>query len=285
MTKEQKVLLELVSRSLFGFEGKSYMKADLGLVFKEAQQQAVVPLAFSKASLPEGLSKKIGKNISRHIANNIRVEYDHTELHNILSSNNIPYVILKGCASASYYDVPILRCLGDCDFLVYTSDLKRAGKVLLSEGFECSEEKNICHTVYKRGDAHLEMHWEVPGIPGGEIGEAVRNYLSSTIADSVTYQGKMGTMRIPNGFHHGLIILLHTSKHMTGEGIGLRHLCDWAVYANKVDVPEVLGDCLKNIGLYHFAQILTQLSVKYLGLPEQRIKLQKVFGSSAFVSI
>ena len=36
---------------------------------------------------------------------------------------------------------------------------------------------------------------------------------------------------MPSHFHHGLNLLLHTNQHLLGEGLGLRHLCDWAVFA------------------------------------------------------
>ena len=44
-------------------------------------------------------------------------------------------------------------------------------------------------------------------------------------AEEVLFEGEK--IRIPAPFHHGLILLLHTVHHMLGEGIGLRHLCDW----------------------------------------------------------
>ena len=57
---------------------------------------------------------------------------------------------------------------------------------------------------------------------------------------------------------------------MINTGIGLRHLCDWAVFVDSVDDFEKdFKDKLTECGLYRFAQILTQLSSKYLGLKKQ----------------
>lgn len=42
-----------------------------------------------------------------------------------------------------------------------------------------------------------------------------------------------GNMVCPSDFHHGLILLLHTSHNMLGERIGLCHLCDWTVFVNS----------------------------------------------------
>ena len=43
---------------------------------------------------------------------------------------------------------------------------------------------------------------------------------------------------VPTAFHHGLVMLLHVAGHLINTGIGLRHLCDWAVFAAKFSDEE-----------------------------------------------
>ena len=65
-------------------------------------------------------------------------------------------------------------------------------------------------------------------------------------------------------------MLLHVAGHLISTGIGLRHLCDWAVFVAKFsdeEFCEMFEDKLKAVGLWRFAQLLTQLSVKYLHCP------------------
>jgi hypothetical protein len=66
---------------------------------------------------------------------------------------------------------------------------------------------------------------------------------------------------------------------LTGEGVGLRHLCDWAVFANHLsndEFREIFEEKLKAVGLWRFAQLLTQLSSKYLGMPEKEWAMDNV---------
>lgn len=64
-------------------------------------------------------------------------------------------------------------------------------------------------------------------------------------------------------------MLLHVAGHMINDGgVGLRHLCDWAVYVDRVDVEKYRVD-LQNIGLWTFACQLTAVSSRYLGLPKK----------------
>ena len=73
---------------------------------------------------------------------------------------------------------------------------------------------------------------------------------------------------MPSHFHHGVILLLHTATHLTSEGIGLRHICDWAVFVNSFsndDFVKTFEAPLKQMGLWRFAQLLTLCCQKYLG--------------------
>ena len=59
---------------------------------------------------------------------------------------------------------------------------------------------------------------------------------------------------------------------MLGEGIGLRHLCDWAVFAASFSEKEfrsIFEEKLKRIGLWKFACILTRTAERYLGCSKQ----------------
>lgn len=97
---------------------------------------------------------------------------------------------------------------------------------------------------------HLEMHFNLAGIPEGKPGELVREYSKDIYEKASLCRLNNGEAMLPSPFHHGLIILLHTCHHMTGEGIGLRHLCDWAVFVNSLSDDEfrqLFEDRLKKI--------------------------------------
>ena len=89
-------------------------------------------------------------------------------------------------------------------------------------------------------------------------------------AHDVEYEN--GTITCPSVFHHGLIILLHTSHHLLGEGIGLRHLCDWAVFSASLsdeEFREIFEEKFCAIGVWRFAGILTRTAERWLGCPHR----------------
>jgi len=194
LTNKEKALLRLTAQALFPEENELNIdvqeKEDLTAQLKEAIVQAVFPLVYSILK-KQGINlPDFEKNFLKTVANNIRVGNDHAELHELLSSNNIPYVAMKGSASAMYYQEPLLRTMGDVDFLVSQSDLERAGTLLKQAGFR-SVEKNEheCHIAYHRrmnGICSIwEMHWSPSGIPEGEVGELTREYLSDIVETAV----------------------------------------------------------------------------------------------------
>ena len=170
MTDYQSTLLKLLSKTIFGNQIE-VENADWLVVLKEAKNQTVIQLADSvldksKLTTEEANHWKLAS--SADIANNIRIAHNHKMLHDWLTGANIPYVILKGLASASYYPIPAYRSMGDVDFLVRNEDLERAGRVLEEHGLKPWDEEHISHIVYRGPKMHYEMHFNLAGTPHGK---------------------------------------------------------------------------------------------------------------------
>lgn len=270
LSTTESTLLKLLSRSLFQNEVTFEEGIDWNAVLQEAIQQAVPAVAFAdfQESSDETLMNRINNVVYSTISNNTEVHHNHLELHKLLSNHNIPYVILKGCVSASYYPEPAYRSMGDVDFLVFPENFQKCCELLEENGFLGNDEPFLCEKQYQKENAVYEIHNSVNGIPQNETGKHIEKILSDIISDAKNIEGYMA----PTAFHHCFVMLLHVSIHMLNDGIGLRHLCDWAVFVNRYSSYEFVSTFkapLQQIGLWRFAQILTQLSSEYIGLPVQ----------------
>ena len=137
MTKAQEVLITIIGKQLFSNECELPTVEDWDSVLYEALQQAVFPIAFSyleDMSLINEVRQAYIKQNAEYQASAIRNFYYHSELHKLLSANNIMYVILKGQASAYYYSDPILRVMGDVDFLIHKEERDKVDQLLLDKG-------------------------------------------------------------------------------------------------------------------------------------------------------
>ena len=272
--KTEKVVLALLANNLFGAELSIPDDVDWEAVYKECQQQTVLVHTYMSAKesgkVPDYILRDWEKKVISASAYHFQNFYTHHSVDSMMKEDSIPYVILKGCASARYYPKPIERQMGDVDFLVEKPHIQDADQILRQHGYTPWDQEHICHIVYRNGINDLEMHFEPAGIPEGESGEIARKLLSDIIdnAEEISLEGM--NMMVPSHFHHGLILLLHTSHHMLGEGIGLRHLCDWAVLVStfsKGEFESLFESKLKELGIWTFASILTQTAVRYIQCP------------------
>lgn len=269
LTPSQQAVLGLLGKNLFEQEYILPENADIPALLRECRLQAVTAVALSGA---KNADPQLTQTVYASIVGNNRIFSDHTELHKLLTENNVPYVILKGAASAHYYPKPILRAMGDVDFLVKPEDVDRATDVLRGNGFTPWDEKHICHIVFRKERQHLEMHFDVAGIPHGHAGEIIKSYLTDTIDTAELSESKHAQFMNPDKFHHGLIMLLHMQHHLLSEGIGLRHLCDWAVFVNSFSGDEfdvLFHEKLQASGLWTFAQAISMTAHVGIGLPYQ----------------
>ena len=278
----QRTLLRVLGTQLFGGPAPDFEEVDWAALLNEARAQTVFPIVYSVAEpyLPETFRPK-ARSLNLHfLASNVRNANQHGNVHRLMSENRIPYVIMKGMASASYYPEPLLRVMGDVDFLVPEDRIEETKDLFLGLGYTYNEKSDHrIHYALHRQDEILELHRVPDGLPDGEKGELCRKYLSDVIETARPMRIQEEDFMIPGPFQHGLIMLLHTAKHLINTGVGLRHLCDWAVFAAKLsdcEFRELFEEKLNSVGLWRFAQLLTQFSVRYLNCPERAWAMEDV---------
>ena len=258
MTDPQKQLLVLLSQSLLAKSSSVELSEELK---EEAKNQTVYSLLCKDYQL---------------LSQNIRVISSHASLSQLLAP--IPHTMIKGYASAYYYPEPINRTMGDVDIFVDPSFFAAAEEILLKNGWKKHSTDHVRHVGFVKNKVNVEIHEEIKGIPNGKDGietssivveKRVRDYLSNLIESSHSVETQYGRITIPDDFHNCIIMLLHIAGHMFNDGgIGLRHLCDWAVFVAKVDVSSYRSE-LESIGLWTFACQITSVCSEYLGLPRQ----------------
>ncbi len=268
--KTKKVILQLLSNALFQKPFSVEDDVNWRDILRECISQSVVSLAYS--SLPDKLKDEdiyaeweyMAKT---EIVRKSRISYAHSVINDLLSDAGVTYVILKGCVSASYYNNPMLRTMGDVDFLVKSCDYEKTDRLLRESGFVSHDIRHEYEKSYSKDNITFELHRKINGVPGGKVGKIVDSYFDDIFEKSVFTESDFAQYYSPSPFHHGLIMLLHVARHMITGGVGLRHICDWAVFIEKIgdEIPIMFEKKLKKAGLWKFAQILSQFCVEYLG--------------------
>ena len=274
LDKTQAVVLELLSDALFQKPFRAVEDINWQNIFAECKAQSITAFVFStlpKEQIPNEIYAQWKYRANIEIARNSQISYAHTMIERLFGKAEIPYVILKGCASAAFYGDPLLRTMGDVDFLVSESDFDKADSLLRENGFVADNIKHEYEEAYTKDGIVFELHKKVNGVPGGKVGEIVDGYFENIFEKTEVVRTVFAQYSSPSNFHHGLIMLLHVARHMVTGGIGLRHFCDWAVFVEKIgeDFPSLFEKRLKEVGLWRFACLLTQFCVRYLGCQER----------------
>ncbi len=273
LTDLKEVLCDLCAFTLFDKEISLPADINTSGILTEARHQTVFPIAASALKKLSIVNKTNEKLLLYNVINNVRISHNHTEIANMLTENEIKFVFIKGVASAAYYNEPDMRTMGDVDILIERSEVQKVNDLLITLGYSTDDNifKEKGHIGYKRRvngvTSVCEVHMRINGIPTS-LAETFDKYLNNILEAVEEIEIVGGKCFVPSPFHHGIILLLHTATHWTHEGVGLRHLCDWAVFVNHFANEEftVLFETpLKEMGIWRFAQLLTLCSVKYLG--------------------
>lgn len=275
MTAEQKLLLDLAACAV---QGKQLNILPESICWPkllwEAQSQGIfLPVFHSlsqvSGSMPEDVSREYSRFARRATARNMQVEFSQIELVSILEQMQCPYLILKGEASACYHPLPQLRQLGDVDFLVPEEWMEKVMDSMTHLGYESQWMDH--HWLISKGASRLEMHLEPSGIPEKKFRREIMEFFQSIYAESRKASGTAGAFCTASQAHHGLILVLHMQHHAASEGMGLRHLMDWACFvAATAEEPfwqERLLPLLKKIGLFRLCAVLTKMNQMYFGVP------------------
>ncbi len=270
-TDAERVLLSSLGAALFGGVPCEAPKEIMDAAFALGKVHAVAATAF--ADVPADRfsdAAAVPRHLFTVMKNNAAVHAGHRDIDRLLTGAGIPYCILKGAASASYYPVPSLRAMGDVDFLVHEEDVARAAERLSTAGYVPTGMPHGFHDVYHKGDLSYELHRAVTEFPDTPVGRRVREMLSDTVDTARLTENALCTCRLPDDFHHGLIMLLHMQHHMFAVGIGLRHLSDFAVFLFRLGEERfraTLEAPLREVGLWHFAAAVSAAAHVGLGLP------------------
>lgn len=274
-TSDQKLLLSLL-RSHFGEdcecavpEGFDWEKFTAFMIQQGVFSFAAEEAIRRKLPVPETVQNAWQTIMYRSFIGNEQNLNAQDALIAHLEQANIPHIILKGTSAASYYPEVKRRMLGDIDVLVPEDRLNDACDVVLSMKYDELPYENKLHRSFKRGRVSIEIHRSPAYVSESDGGQAAKEIISHYFSDARSKC--IGNHRFPalSETHQALNTLMHISRHLLDEGVGLRQLLDWLMYISNTD-PDTFNKetipVLRKTGLLVFADILTRTGEKYLSI-------------------
>lgn len=213
--------------------------------------------------------KKYMLNARFHIARWYTVMDAQKALCEQLDKAGIPFVILKGAASACYYPQPVYRQMGDIDFLVPPEHFERARLLMLEEGYVLLDKETFRHIEFTKNNIVFELHRGFASFKDSERAKPFDNLLFDSFERLETFTMEGYSFPVFPSMENGLILLAHINEHLE-DGLGLRQILDWALYVDKFLDDDIWGSSfapiIHRLGLETLAITVTRMCQLYLGL-------------------
>lgn len=190
-------------------------------------------------------------------------------------------VLMKGQAFASNYPNPLHRQCGDID-IYFKGRTECEGAVLWAEKIdkaaaESSDNKRERkHFTFSIGGNVVELHYFLCLFENRDLQHRLQEIIDEEFAQAepffVRIEGKQIETVPPT-----LSVLhqvLHITRHLLEAGIGLRQVCDLAVYLrnnHEAIAADRLNGYLKELQLMKTARVLGYIMAEHLGLPKSAV--------------
>ena len=297
LDKNQLALLWLVRKSIVNCTD-IVPQADWDIVEDLAAQHGVLWMLYlgAKQHSQQIPSEKIRTWRGMMYASALRNEQLNgiqAEIVSWLMENNIRTAVLKGTSCSRYYTIPEARSLGDIDILVDKDSMDVVGNFLLHQGFHTSTPGHPFHVEYYKDGTTIEVHHACTDVPDSVGGRRAAQEMSKFLNDVCMVSMDGMVFPVLSESHQALMLLLHMERHMMGGGIGLRQLCDWAMFVNNSSAlhwKQATLELLRRCGLLKYACVVTKACVDYLGVDDSHAawcldiesKLSNAFISDVF---
>lgn len=289
MNKAQNDLLFLLRLALWGkcITSADAKEMEWEEILELAKDQCVMGLVADSFQLLDECQCQ-GLDKLQWLGSVIRLEKKNAELNELVGKlfgkfheMELLPVLMKGQAFAANYPYPLHRQCGDID--IYFKEragcekaVRWAEKVDKVAAESSDNKRERKHFTFSIGDNVVELHYFMCLFENAKLQRRLQEIIDWEFANTepffVDIDGKQIETAPPT-----LSVLhqvLHITRHLLEAGIGLRQICDLAVYLRKnhesIDANRLNG-YLEELQLMKTAKALGYIMAEHLGLPKEAI--------------
>ena len=205
----------------------------------------------------EGLREKARHHYSTQTAQQVSQEYFAQKVYDTLSKNGVKHAPIKGEKLRSLYPAPMLRTSCDVDVFYDGKREKDVKKIMTDLGFHCSG-KSMNHLKFQEKVVTFEFHHALAA-GNGKYDGYYKNVWNKLVPES---EFKFGFSK--EDFY--IYFIVHSAKHFSSGGFGVRTVLDVFFYRNKIMLDEkYISSELDKIGLLKFSRSIENLALVWFG--------------------
>lgn len=205
-------------------------------------------------------------------------------LYQNMLENNLKPLVMKGIICRNLYPNPAQRPSLDEDLLIFSYQIDQYHSFLLKNGFHLVDKDTDIHKAdevsYKNNDTHLylELHKYLFPLNAAAYGDL--NSLFSVLDEKKTETIHQTNIRTFGATDHLLYMICHAYKHFLYSGIGIRQICDIALYCKafdqELDWDKIYESC-RLFRIDQFLKAVIKICEIYLGLDPLSCSCSKVW--------
>lgn len=283
MDKLHRQFLSLLNSSIHGEKPQVSELVEWQKLYNFSITHMIAPVLYESAyrcdsfkDVDEKLRNKWRKQTIATCMLQLRNNAELAKIYSALEKNGVHPLLVKGLVCRSLYKNPDIRISSDEDMLVRDSEWENCEKTLSGLGLISDENDGQVVTWSKPGtQVHLEIHktlFPTDSAAYGHLNEAFKDVFENAVNDK--FCGINVCTLSPT--EHFLYLLCHSIKHFLGSGFGIRQLCDISLfaerYSNEIDWKAIWA-WTEKWGYEVLTLNLLDIGIKYLGLPEEKVKV------------
>lgn len=255
-------------------------------IFQLSEIQTQQGVVFSAIALLPNTMRPPRRMLLRWAAKYKQLEILHSqhvrtlsEIHLCLTQRGIPHCFMKGLTSGSRYPQPCSRNCGDIDFFVRPADFLHTLEALSTIGRVDRDAAHEQHgTAFVHGivvEPHYKLHnFQHPTIDTNMKKETEKIWTQEmprvAIFESLQGSGCSDVPVLPAELE-GVYLVGHMTDHFYGEGLGLRQLTDFMMWATKCVGQSGFNidqhsELLKELRMERPHRVFTRVCEQYLGM-------------------
>lgn len=194
------------------------------------------------------------------------------KLASFYNHNGFEVMLLKGFGLSLCYPTPEHRPCGDIDIWLYGRQQEADALLHKTHSVKINEDKHH-HTTFTVNGILVENHYDFINIHSHASNVELEHELKELAVDpqceKIEIDGAQIT--IPSPDFNALFLLKHSAAHFAAIEVGLRHICDWAMfvraYGTQVDWVR-LNRTAERFNMHRFLSAINRICVEKLGVDE-----------------
>lgn len=238
-----------------------------------AEIHKVLPLVFDAAftTIPQGDRENIRAHVKLLVSRQTLTTERFLASYKALNSQGLYPIVIKGIICRNIYPKPDLRCSSDEDLLIepsqekdYISAMDKLGLVPLKD----TDDEHYQSGYVSTSGLYIELHRSLFS-DSSEIFSKCNKTFEGAKSRSISILIGDTEVRTLSHTDHLLFLILHALKHFISSGVGIRQVCDIALYANTfgkaIDWDYIYNKC-SDLKALDFAAAILKIGNRHLTL-------------------